>query len=91
MLVSPVTIVVQKRRYATVGIRLQDAIGPLQHPVITQSSDARFHEGDAVYVINGRVARGARRTAWRIRRKAWLSITLLRPGGGVGAHDTFVL
>ena len=88
-LVFPVTVVVHKPRYSTIGIRLQHGEGMLQHPVIVGSADERFRVGDAVYVVNGRVARGARSTAWRIRRKAWLSITLLRSGSG-GETDTFV-
>ena len=73
-LVTLETVLVRKPRFARVGLQLAgDA-----HPRVVESKDARFRVDDVVYVVNGRPCYGAKRTAWRIRWKTHLSVTVWR-------------
>ena len=74
--VSPVTIVVQKRRWSRIGIQLNGGI--TEPPTVVGSADPRFEVNDLVYIVNGKYVMGAKTTARIIRRKRFLSITILR-------------
>lgn len=74
--VSPLTIIVRKRRWSQIGIMLNG--GSTEAPRVSASTDPRFRVDDTVYIINGRYVVGAQRTARDIRRKRSLSITVLR-------------
>jgi hypothetical protein len=68
------TVVVCKRRFRRLGLRL---VGD-HHPRVHSSTHPSFRTGDVLYVINGRQAVGARQTAQRIWYETHLSITMWR-------------
>jgi len=72
--VSLVTIFVCKQRCSYIGIDIQGD----GHPTIVRSRDARFRVGDSIYMINGRLMHGTKKTATRIWWKSHMSITLMR-------------
>ena len=68
------TVIVCKRRFRRLGLRLEGE----HHPRVHSSTHPSFHTGDVLYVINGRQAVGARQTARRIWCGTHLSITMWR-------------
>ena len=73
-LVTLETFFVNKRRLERIGIELQGAA----HPRVVATRESHFRVDDVVYVINGHLCHGAKRTAWRIRWNTHLSITVWR-------------
>lgn len=78
--VELVTVHVHKRRWRRLGLELTVVDGDDERwPRVHTSRDARFlPQRDRIFMINGKEARGCRATAWRIYRKARMSITVIR-------------
>ena len=68
------TVIVRKRRFHRIGLELQG----WHHPCVTASAHPSFRTGDVLYVVNGRQAVGAQRTARRIWLATHLSVTVWR-------------
>lgn len=68
------TVFIKKRMFQRIGIVMEG----VDFPVVLASTHPEIRIGDILYIVNGRRMGGAARAARIIRKKRYLSITVLR-------------